>query len=198
MRVPLACFALVVGALPAAASALPTSAPLTLKQRMLQTGDLAGFDAPASRTVAVTGKASSWTAGEPDAKAETARLLQLGFVGAVIEHLGSPHLANRDAISVVVQFASSASANADVAHTRATYGGGSAPVTHFAVPGVPGATGFYTHRSDGAGYDIVFADGPYSYDVGAYTPDPKAPPTRAQLAAAAAKLYERIHGHPAP
>ena len=81
------------------------------------------------------------------------------------------------------------------ANAIATYGSGGLKVTRFAVPGVPGATGLYAHRTDGAGYDAVFTDGPYFYDVGAYSPDAKSPPTSAQVAAAAAAVYHRVHGH---
>jgi hypothetical protein len=50
--------------------------------------------------------------------------------------------------------------------------------------------------SDGEGYDVLFSDGVFSYDVGAFTVDPKGRPTAAGVAAAATTLYRRVHGRP--
>ena len=55
----------------------------------------------------------------------------------------------------------------------------------FSVSAIPGAHGIAAKRSDGEGYDIVFADGAFSYDVGAFTTDPNGHPTRMDVVRAA-------------
>ena len=187
--------ALLAVALLAAPGSLAAGGTPALTDRLAKTGELNGFAAPPKLGLAVYRTAADWAKGFPDPAAETKRLQKLGFVGAAFEHLTATHLLNRDAVSVVLQFRTREAARANLAYAIATYGSGGVKVTHFAVPGVPGATGLYAHRPDGAGYDAVFADGPYFYDVGAYSPDPKAPPTSAQVAAAASALYHRVHGH---
>jgi hypothetical protein len=181
----------------APASAAP--APLTLRERMLKAGEFPGFvPAPPEQTLVVT-SAVDWAKGAVgDAAAEVKRLRAIGFVSAAMEHLRATHLAGRDAISVVQRFRTAAGAQADVTHTLRTYAKDAGiPVTQFAVPGIPGARGFVAKRTDGVGYDVVFADGSYSYDVGAFTPDPKGRPTRAEVAAAATRLYHRVHSQTA-
>jgi hypothetical protein len=68
----------------------------------------------------------------------------------------------------------------------------------FRIPGVPGAHGIAAKQKDGEGYDVHFSDGAFYYDVGAFTIDPKGPPTAADVAAAATRLYRRVHGRSAP
>jgi len=194
---PLACLVLAVVLVPAALAAA-ASTPLGLTDRLAKTGELQGFSAPAASGVEVYRTAAQWAAFGSDPKTEATRLQKLGFVAAGFEHLAATKLSHRDAVSVVEQFRTAAAARAELANAVATYAnGGKLVVSHFAVPGIPGATGLYAHRPDGAGYDVVFADGAFFYDVGAYSPDPKEPPTSAQIAAAAAKVYRRVHGHPA-
>jgi hypothetical protein len=187
--------ALIAAALLAAPCSLAAGSPLALTGRLAKTGDLNGFAAPPKLGLSVYKTAAEWAKGFPDPAAETKRLQKLGFVGAAFEHLTATHLLNRDAVSVVIQFRTPAGARANLANAIVSYGNGRLRVTHFTVPGVPGATGLYAHRSDGAGYDAVFTDGVYFYDVGAYSPSSKASPTSAQVAAAAAALYHRVHGH---
>ena len=182
-------------ALLAAPGSLAAGGPFALDERLAKTGDLKGFAAPPKIGISLYGTAADWAKGFPDPAAETQRLQKLGFAGAAFEHLTATHLLNRDAVSIALQFRTPAGARANLAHAIATYGNGGLKVTHFVVPGVPGATGLYAHRTDGAGYDAVFTDGPYFYDVGAYSPDANAPPTSAQVAAAAAAVYHRVHGH---
>lgn len=181
-------------ALAASAHGAVSAKRLPLEERVIRTGDFTGFTAPARPQLFDT--AAAWSTGFPHPAAEMKRLQKLGFVGAAFEHL-TPKLAQRDAVSVVIQFRTSAAARTNMTYSIATDATGGTKVTRFAVRGIPGASGLYAHRSDGAGYDVVFVDGPFFYDVGGYTPDPRQPPTAAQVAAAATKLYRRVHGHPA-
>lgn len=179
-----------------AASTAPV--PLALKERMLKAGEFPGFVPPPVDEVQAVTSPQAWSAGGAGDAAEVKRLRGLGFVAAAIEHLTATRLVGRDAISVVLQFRTVAGARADVAHTLRTYAKNAGmPITQFAVPGIPGSRQFVAKRPDGLGYDVVFSDGAYSYDVGAFTPDPKGRPTRAEVAAAARRLYQRVHGHPA-
>jgi hypothetical protein len=126
------------------------------------------------------------------------RLRKAGFVAAAAEHLHANSLSGRDAISAVIRFRTAASAKADVLHTVRTHARCTTALrlTAFRIPAIPGAHGIAARRSDGEGYDVFFSDGVFSYDVGAFTVDPKGPPTAAGVAAAATRLYRRVHGRP--
>jgi hypothetical protein len=171
-----------------AAKAVPLAA------RVLANGDLPGFAPPSKPQVYV--RVEDWAAGFPKPAVEAARLRKLGFAGAAFEHLTPEKLQERDAVSSVIRFRTQAAARANMDYAIASASRAGVKVTRFAVPAIPGAAGLSSHRSDGAGYDVVFVDGPLFYDIGAYTPHAKQPPTAAQVLAAATKLYHRVHGHP--
>ena len=168
--------------------------PLPLSKRMLRAGDLVGFTPNPPSFVSDPAKwAHSCPSGEAD------RLRRSGFVAAASLHLSSEQ-SGRDAISFVARFRTAAAARADVRtfvsnHPHCT---SAEKLATFAVPAIPGSHGFVASRSDGQGYDVLFADGVFSYDVGAFTVDRKGPPTETDVAAAAKRLYRRVHGHPAP
>lgn len=189
----LACV-LAAASLTATALAGTRAKPLPLSGRLLRAGELQGFTPPARAEL--FSAASAWASGFADPTKETTRLQKLGFVAAGYEELTST-LRERDAVSVVIQFRTESAARANMSYSIATDRTGGIAVTSFAVPGIPGARGLDAHRSGGAGYDVVFVDGPFFYDVGAYTPSPKQPPTAAQVVAAAKKLYARVHGRSA-
>ena len=167
--------------------------PLPLSQRMLRTGDLAGFK-PDNPTY--VSDPSKWAQKCPDHEAD--RLRKLGFVAAAGLHLSFAQ-SGRDGISYVTRFRSAASAAADVTHFVASHPDCTTALKldSFKVTAIPGSHGIAATRSDGEGYDIVFADGVFSYDVGAFTTDPKGPPTRSDVIRAATRLYTRVRGHPA-
>ena len=74
-----------------------------------------------------------------------------------------------------------------------------APFTRFAAPGIPGAFGFTKTPNDGAGHNIIWADGPFTYHVGVgWGAQVTDKPTQAQLISAARTLYLRVHGQAAP
>ena len=67
----------------------------------------------------------------------------------------------------------------------------------FRVSGIPGARGYHLTSPGGAGDNVLFADGPFVYFVGfGWSAKTKNMPTRAQLIAAAARVYKRVRGHP--
>lgn len=69
----------------------------------------------------------------------------------------------------------------------------------YPVPAVPGGRGYRVVGHGQVGENIFFADGPFLYLVGAgWSAGIGNPPTRAGLIAAVTKLYERVHGRPAP
>jgi hypothetical protein len=68
----------------------------------------------------------------------------------------------------------------------------------FSVPGIPGARGFTLSDGHSKGYNVAFSGRPFQYVVGAGFPLGAIKPTKAQVIAAAAALYRRVRGHPAP
>lgn len=180
------------------AAALPSCGARShppLADGLLRAGDLAGFvpDAPTLVT-----NADVWA--KPCVPGQAAWLRAAGFMAGSSEHLNASNLPGRDAISFVTQFHSAASARADMLRAVRTHAMCSTAVSlsAFDVPGIPGAHGIAAERSDGAGYDVLFSDGAFSYDVGAFTPDPNAPPSASDVARAASKLYLRVHARGTP
>lgn len=184
-----------------AAVALPK--PLPLSARLIERGDLSGF----KPGVAVPYKtAKAWVATNraltpAQASAQTARLQREGFKELLSEYLGLGH-SLQIGISWVMQLGSAAAARAELAaalrdsRTQDVARGGS--FSAYSVGAVPGARGFRVSGSGQVGENIYFADGPFLYLVGkGWSTAVKNPPSRAGLIAAVAKLYERVHGHPA-
>jgi hypothetical protein len=183
---------------PPSSVALPPEAPPALRGvfgRVLTAGELAGFTPQGRRVLGIN--ASSWVAGlglPPSERAkEAARLQRLGFVAAVSERLAPTNGAPAEALSIVEQFGSPSAAKSEVAaQLKMTEAQGA---KGFAVPGIPGASGFGGSHGQGTGIDVLFAAGPYYYLVGAGWPIGSAnPPTRAALIAAAEHLYHRLYG----
>ncbi len=163
--------------------------------RVLVAGELPGFT-PQGRRV-LGSNASSWVVEEelPSAEQakEAARLQRLGFVAAVRERLAPTNGTAAEALSIVEQFASQTAASAELAaQLRMSEARGARA---FAVPGIPGATGFGGSHGQTTGINVAFTAGPYYYLVGAGWPTgtPNAP-TRAAVVAAAEHLYRRLYG----
>src|SRR5579862_87107 len=190
-----------VAAGPGVAAASPT--PLSLTARLLKRGEFPGFtfEAPTSYT------AKAWVAlntglTTAQTNTEVARLTREGFKGLLSEYLDDKQ-GPRNGLSFVMQLGSAASARAELAaEVRDTKLQTPATET-FKVSAIPGAVGF---GSDGGnpgdymgGENIAFADGSFFYLVGnAWSGSTKTSnPSHTALMAAAAKLYERVHGHPA-
>jgi hypothetical protein len=159
-----------------------------LSDRLLRAGELAGFT---PEKPSIVKSADAWADKCPPGDAK--RLRSIGFIAGASEHLRSK-LKGRDAISLVSQFRTRSGAQTDVVYNIAVHlRCSTATFTAFAVPEIPGAHGIAAKQPDGMGYDVVFTDGVYSYDIGAFTADPKGPPTASDVAVAARKLYRRVH-----
>ena len=180
-----------------------TVKPLHITGRVLQANELPAF-APAERAGVVT-NVTAWNKVAPSGGVDvTIRLRKAGFVAAVREDLRWTKGTNRGALSAVVRLGSAKAARAEIAQELRDFAHepgsrGVLTYTPFPVSTIPGARGFSKTASDGAGHNIIFADGPFTYHVGVgWGPQVKDPPTRAQLIAAATSLYMRVDGRPAP
>jgi hypothetical protein len=97
-----------------------------------------------------------------------------------------------------VRFGSPAAARHEVivfrAKVRAAHSAPGDVFATFTAPAIPGARAYALSSNGNEGLDVTFADGPYYFLVGAGGPAgaPDAA-TRAQLLAAAATLYRRVH-----
>jgi hypothetical protein len=180
------------------ASALPPGTPAALRGvhgGVLRGGELQGF-VPRGHPTVSTG-VHSWVAKEPPElrASEAAGLEALGFVAGLGELLApTPSSgATGEAISLVEQFRTAHGASGEVADQlkRALAAGAEA----FAVAGIPGARGFGSSTNAGSGpnANVAFAVGRYYYIV-AFGGGSTGAPTRAQLTAAAQRLYGRVRG----
>jgi hypothetical protein len=174
-------------AIPAAGSGTARLIPLT--QRVLGPGEFPGYVPGGVRVVT-----SPKTWSKANAFATVADLREVGFVAAALTILRATRRAYAtSATSSVVEFGFHRGALTYLLvfvseYLRVT------GVKRFAVPGVPGAYGIANVSTGGGTYDIVFVDGRFFYEVTAFTNDAAKPPSRAQVAAAAARWHGRIHG----
>lgn len=102
----------------------------------------------------------------------------------------------RNGISSVVQLSSAASARAELA-TAVREGKALGQRETFRVPRIPDAVGSSSSVFKSGAENIVFADGPFVYDVGNAWTGSTRNPSHLTLIDAAIELYERVHGHPA-
>jgi hypothetical protein len=133
------------------------------------------------------------------ASAQIARLRAEGFVGAAARNLSTPVPEPWIGLSWAMQLRSAAAATAELDAEVRDLENAKLPATYaaFAVSGIPAARGYRLGSPSGAGDNVQFADGPFVYLVGeGWFGNPKNRPTRANLIAAATRLYERVHGHP--
>jgi hypothetical protein len=181
--------------------ALGEASPLA--QRLVQPGELAGFVPGGPPQIFRTARA--WATGSVPTRElvrETARLRRLGFVVAIAQFFKRGGR-DRQAVSYAVQVGSDRDGRAQLFHF---YEDSKAAVraperfVPFAVPGIPGARGF-DRSSRGAigGHNILFADGPFFYFVGAaHEGSAQRFRIRAEVIAAAVALYGRVRGLPPP
>ena len=167
------------------------ASPLPLAQRVLHAGDFLGLRPVGSPRVISNAAAWSNTFAFP---AKVTTLKQEGFVAGLGEHLRW-RANDIDGLSVTAQLDSASHARA---YMKGVYSANPSYRPRFRVFGIPGAIGFGSIGGNGGGINVVFADGDFVYLVGAgWGSSSKHPPTKAQLVAAAALLYHRVHGHPA-
>jgi hypothetical protein len=129
-----------------------------------------------------------------DRRTETARLRGLGFKTWLVEDLVTPRNTARYGVSEVEEFTSHRSAATEVRYqaARSTLKG---PAMRFDVPGIPGAIGFEHINRYTADRNVIFADGRFAYIVNAgWTKTGPNSVSRAEVIAAARRLYRRVHG----
>ena len=172
--------------------------PLPLSARLLKPGEFAGFtlDRPMSYRSMRALIAASPGLSPAQARAEIAQAKREGFKEVTYEWLIDAQ-GLRSGLSSVAQYGSAALAKAGLATT-----------VHFAtilgqtrerlrVRTVPGAVGLSASNFNAHSENILFTDGPFVFAVGDKWIGSARNPRRAALLNAAAKLYTRVHGHPA-
>ena len=180
-----------------------TGKPLPLARRVILPGEFPDF-VPKQQPKALTDVAA-WNKVAPSGGVDVrARLTREGFVAGVREDLSWTKGNDRGALSVAVRLGSPSAARAEIAQQLRDFHGevghrGVLTYTAFAVRGIPGAHGFTKTAKDGAGHNIIWADGPFTYHVGVgWGAQVKDTPTQAQLISAAMTFYSRVHGRAAP
>jgi len=197
-------FAVLAGA--AAVTAAPAAKPLTLRERVLRTGELKGFK-PTGVPTTYT-RARFWVSNGTgltrlEVAARTARLKREGFKAVVTQLLVPTRGSNdRGGFSWAMQLKSAAAARNElsaVLRYSATEGKGiGRRFKAFRVAGIPRASGFRLTKPGIVSDNVVFADGPFVYFVGArWEAYARRPPARTTLVAAARALYKRVHGRAA-
>jgi hypothetical protein len=180
----------------AAAPATASPGPLKLTDRVIRAGEFPGFSSAPGQAPAAVRDVSAWLAGQGGGTtvADAARLRRLRFVAGVREDLTAPGVNDRGGLSLVEQFRTHAAAAGELA-AQAKPPTGVSGFRAYAVPGIPGARGFGGASNSSAGTNVVWADGPFYYLVGAGSAaGAPHPPTDAQVIAAATVLYRRVHG----
>jgi hypothetical protein len=183
--------------------------PLPLSARVIQQGEFSGFGPFSAHGPTTQFKsAKQWVSGDrsftpAQASAEIAALRREGFKAVLVEQLKSLNT-NWGGVSWVMQLGSAASARVELAANVRHLAGTNKPpkATYAAFPAstIPGAHGYRLGGTAGnfEGDNVVFADGPFLYLVGdGWVTGVKKAPPRSTLIAAATKLYQRVHGHPA-
>jgi len=190
----------------AAVTAAPAAKPLTLRERVLRTGELRGFKpsgAPTTYTRPRFWVSNGTGLTRVEVAARTARLKREGFKAVVTQLLVPTRGSNdRGGFSWAMQLKSAAAARNErsaVLKYSATEGKG---IGHrfraFRVTGIPGAGGFRLTKPGVVSDNVVFADGAFVYLVGArWEAYARRPPARTTLIAAARALYKRVHGRAA-
>jgi hypothetical protein len=184
-------------------SPVASGKPLPLAGRVMRAGEFPGF--AANQQPSVLTDVAAWNKVAPSGGVDVrARLTSEGFLAGVREDLIWTKGNDRGGLSAAVRLGSPAAAQTEIAQQlrdfRAEVGHrGVLTYTPFSVPGIPGAHGFTKTAKDGAGHNIIWADGPFIYHVGVgWGAQVTDKPTQAQLIAAAKTLYSRVHGRPAP
>jgi hypothetical protein len=174
---------------------------------VIQQGEFPPFLALPGQSTKLFTSAAKYVQGDvslsaPEATAKIARLQREGFRAILIRQLGTRQQEPFAGLSWAMQLGSAASARAEIVanvrNAKATAKPPKSTYAAFSVVTIPDAHGYHVSDSGGSGDNVVFADGPFVYLVGIGSAGTtRTGPTRAQLIAAAKRLYKRIHGHPA-
>jgi hypothetical protein len=187
-------------ATPAQSKAIPAVSSLEMADRVVPTSALPGFIA--TQQPAVARSAQAWASKvelATNASSETARLSGLGYVAGIREQLHGIYPKAAEAVSVTEQFSSAKGAQAELAYRydKLVHSTGAKPTT-FAV-GIPSARGVTVAGAGNVGQNVMFAVGPYYYEVGMGSPSgANLASSRAQLVSAAGFLYLEVNGCVAP
>jgi hypothetical protein len=200
-----------------------SAAPLALEQRLLRESEVPGSKldpVEVRQTADSLVKFTNWAEYVPAAEIDRDKLEQAGFVAAVHETRFIPKTPGgehtRDAPHVrmlVMQFESDdgAGTGADLVHEndlKPCPGQCAARIEEFDVSGVPDAEGsrHFTSKEaleetggegePGDAYLIVFAEGPFVYQVEGFGPPGKI--SKKQIEGIAKKVHDRVEGAPAP
>jgi hypothetical protein len=183
-----ACVAIAAGSFAGADLSGTSGVGQSLSAQVLHRGQLASLAAVAGAHVRRNARAFVAAEGLAGASgaAERARLHSLRFVAGVVEELRDARTPALRGMSEVIEFHSSRSAKAQLAHTAALAGW-----QRFRVATIPGASGL---ARDG-GAQVAFAVGVdfYLEAVTSNAHPPSALPRRA-LVAAAEIVYRRVRG----
>jgi hypothetical protein len=180
----------------AACGASSSAKPLPLRARLIRPGEFKGFTPGTPEKFGTLAEYLD-NSGVPDSERSSwvTRLKSEGFEQDFGEFLSNGSGADTG-VSNVMQLGSAGSAQAELtAQTHLFEANGAST---FPIKTVPGAVGIGT--SDAAsrgGENIMFADGPFLYNLGYGWNGTTQRPTRGVLIAAATKLYQRVHGRPA-
>jgi hypothetical protein len=187
-------------ATPAQSTAVPSVSLPKLAEQVVPVSALPGF--VSMHKPSVVNSSQAWASTEelaPNATGETARLSKLGYVAGIREQLHGIYPKAAEAISLAEQFRSAKAAQAELAYQygRLVHSPG-AKLTTFAV-GIPGARAVTIRGAGNVGQNVMFAAGPYYYEVGMGSPSGgNLASTRAQLVSAAGFLYLEVNGCVAP
>jgi len=175
-------------------AAAATSLPLTA--RLIKTGEFAGYTASKPNRLAT---AKAWVGANlsvplKQREAQTARLKREGFKGGLAEFLNGPQ-GPHSAVSTVMQLGSNSSARSELAGEFAMWSQIGNRFTKLSVKAVPGAVGWTTGNSTNVQETLLFADGPFLYQLSFSSYRAVAKATYSLFIEAAMKLYTRVHGH---
>jgi hypothetical protein len=188
----------IVAGLAATSSVAATSLPLNA--RLIQAADFAGYVPEPSHTAYRS--ARNWDSLDTgltaaQVSADAARLHREGFKEVLVEYLDRAP-AKQNGVSWVMQLGSPAAARAELAASLAEdKAQNPGTFSSYSIRGIAAARGYRVSGNGFIGENVLFADGPFLYLVGeGWTAGQRNAPTRADLVAAVAKLYERVHSHP--
>jgi hypothetical protein len=145
--------------------------------------------------------ATQWASLElsPNQTADVAALRRLGFVAGVIERFHGRYPLRSEAISVVEQFHSPASAHAQLLRQFARSAKAGSGAAEFAVPGVPGVIAWQFLRPGNRAVNISFSQGRFYYLIRGSLPRSGNPAlSRREIVGAAQLNYLLANGCVAP
>jgi len=166
---------------------IPADPVGALYERLIVRAELPGFTSPICPSVETN--ASRWARGNLSVD----QLRRNGFVAGLRQTLHSNRL-DADALVSVALFGSAHDARIEIANEIASARRSAGSFAPFPVASIPTARGFALRSPGIAGYNVVFADGPYVYLVGiGFVAGTAKHRSNGQTIATATALYGRVH-----